>query len=134
LKSAIVAGAIAGLVGGIVGIILMYLTLPDAVQGTMGFNASTMRWFVTQGGLNIIWGAVYGWIFSKVYDLIPRSGAMKGLIYSVMIWLFFVGLYPLSFFLIVFDPPLTQFATGLGIVGFLVRVVYGPILGTLYKK
>jgi hypothetical protein len=134
LKSAIAAGALAGLVGGIVGIILLYLTLPDAVQGTIGFNASTMRWVITQGGLNIIWGAIYGWLFSKVYDLVPKSGAMKGLIYSVLIWLLFVGLYPLSFFLIVFDPPLTQFATGLGIVGFLVRVVYGLILGTLYKK
>lgn len=134
MKSAIVAGALAGLVGGIVGIILMYLALPSAVQGTMGFNASTMRWFITQGGLNVMWGAVYGWLFSKVYDLVPKSGAMKGLIYSVLIWLLFVGLYPLSFFLIVFDPPLTQFATGLGIVGFFVRVVYGLLLGSLYKK
>ena len=93
-----------------------------------------MKWFATQGGLNIIWGAIYGWIFSKVHDLIPSSGAMKGSYYSLMVWLFFIGLYPVSFFLIVYDPPLTQITMGWGIVGFLVILFYGPVLGALYKK
>ena len=134
MKSAIVAGAIAGVVGGIVAIISTYVTLPAAVQATVGLNEGTMKWFVSQGGLNIIWGAVFGWIFSKVYDLIPGSGAMKGLYFSLMVWAFFIGLYPVSFFLLVYSPPLTTMAMGWGIVGLLVRLFYGPVLGTLYKK
>ena len=134
MKNAIVAGAVAGIVGGIVAIISTYMTLPAAVQATVGLNAGTMKWFVSQGGLNIIWGAVFGWIFSKVYGLIPGSGAMKGLYFSLMVWIFFIGLYPVSFYLLVYDPPLTTMAMGWGIVGFVVRLFYGPVLGTLYKK
>jgi hypothetical protein len=134
MKSAIVAGAIAGVVGGIVAIISTYMTLPAAVTATVGLNAGTMQWFVSQGGLNIVWGAIFGWIFSKVYDLIPGSGAMKGLYFSLMIWVFFIGLYPVSFFLLVYTPPLTTMAMGWGIVGLVVRLFYGPVLGALYKK
>jgi hypothetical protein len=134
MKSGIAAGAVAGVVGGIVALISTYMTLPAAVQATVGLNAGTMKWFASQGGLNIIWGAVFGWIFSRVYDLIPGKGATKGLYFSMMVWVFFIGLYPVSFYLLVYDPPLTQMAMGWGIVGFIVRLFYGPVLGVLYKK
>jgi len=134
MKSSAGAGAVAGVVGGIVALISTYLTLPAAVQATVGLNAGTVQWIISQGGLNIIWGAVFGWIFSRVYDLIPGRGATKGLYFSLMVWAFFIGLYPVTFFLLVYAPPLTTMAMGWGIVGFLVRLFYGPVLGALYKK
>lgn len=134
MKSGLSAGAVAGVVGAIVALTSTYLMLPAAVQATIGLNIGTMMWFVSQGGLNIIWGAVFGWIFSRVYSLIPGSGAMRGLYFSLMVWAFFIGLYPVSFYLLVYDPPLTLMAKGWGITGFLVRLFYGPVLGALYKK
>jgi len=134
MKSGLFAGAVAGVVGAIVALTSTYLQLPAVVQATIGLNAGTMDWFVRQGGLNIIWGAVFGWIFSRVYSLIPGSGAMRGLYFSLMVWAFFIGLYPVSFYLLVYDPPLIPMAMGWGITGFLVRLFYGPVLGYLYKK
>jgi hypothetical protein len=133
VKNSIVAGAIAGIVGGIVALIATYFTLPPEVQATVGLNAGTMQWFISQGGANVIWGAVFGWIFSKVYTLIPGKGATKGLYFSLMVWIF-IGLYPVTFYLFVYAPPLTAMATNWGVVGFLVRLFYGPVLGVLYKK
>ncbi|WP_455369051.1 hypothetical protein, partial [[Eubacterium] cellulosolvens] len=97
-------------------------------------TAAMTKWLTAQIGLNIIWGAVFGWIFSKVYELIPGKGVTKGLSFSMMVWLFFIGLYPISFFLLVYDPPLTLMAMGWGIVGFIVRIFYGLVIGALYKK
>lgn len=131
MKSGIGAGAVAGVVGGIVAVIAVWFLNPAV--GALD-TAAMAKWLTTQIGLNIIWGAVFGWIFSKVYDLIPGSGVTKGLCFSMMVWVFFIGLYPLSFFLLVYDPPLTVMAMGWGIVGFLVRLFYGPVLGALYKK
>ena len=134
MKSGVSAGAVAGIVGGIVAFIASYSMLPAAVQATVGLNTGTVQWFIAQVGLNIIWGALFGWIFSKVYDLIPGSGMTKGLVFSMMVWAFFIGLYPVSFFLLVYAPPLTHMAIGWGVVGFLARLFYGPVLGALYKK
>ena len=131
MKSGIGAGAIAGIVGGIVAVIAIAIMYPIVM--TMD-QASMMKWLTSQIGLNIIWGAVFGWIFSKVYDLIPGSGVTKGLTFSLMVWAFFIGLYPLSFFLLNYNPPLVDMAIGWGVIGFCVRLFYGPVLGALYKK
>jgi hypothetical protein len=72
MKSAIVAGAIAGVVGGIVAIISTYMTLPATVQATVGLNEGTMKWFVSQGGLNIVWGG-YGLRYVGIVLLWPSS-------------------------------------------------------------
>lgn len=134
MRTGISAGAVAGVVGVIVALTSTYLMLPAAVKATIGLDAGTVRWIISQGGLNIIWGAVFGWIFSRVYSLIPGAGATKGLCFSLMVWAFFIGLYPVSFYLLVYDPPLSTMAMGWGITGFLVRLFYGPVLGSLYKK
>lgn len=133
MKNGIVAGAIAGIVGGILAITLTYFTLPPEVQATVGLNAGTMKWFTSQGGLNVIWGAIFGWIFTKVYNLVPSKGISKGLIFSLLIWVL-INIYPTSFYMLVYDPPLTAMAFGWGVVGLFIRIVYGLVLGALYKK
>ena len=134
MKNAIVAGLIAGIVGAIVALTATYMTIPPEWQATVGFNASTMKWFATQGGLNIIWGGVFGWIYSKLYDVIPGTGVTKGLYFALgLIWVI-SGLFPVTFFLLVYDPPLTQMAFGWGITSFVVRIFFGSVLGYLYKK
>lgn len=132
MKTGIGAGAVAGIVGGIVAVVAVYAMYTAEIQASSQVDIA--KWLTSQIGLNIIWGAVFGWIFSKVYDLIPSKGVTKGLYFSMMVWAFFIGLYPLSFFLLNYDPPLTQMAVGWGVVGFLVRLFYGPVLGALYKK
>jgi hypothetical protein len=133
MKSGVVAGLIAGIVGGIVAVTATYFTLPPEVQATVGLNAGTMKWLISQGGLNVIWGAIFGMIFAKVYNLVPGKGVSKGLIFSLLVWVL-IGIYPVTFYLLVYDPPLTTMATGWAMVGFIIRIFYGLVLGALYKK
>jgi len=131
MKSGLSAGAVAGVVGGIVAVTAVWITNPTVHTSS---PAAMVQWLITQIGLNIVWGAVFGWIFSKVYTLVPGKNATKGLYFSLMVWLFFIGLYPVTFFVLLYGPTMYQLALGWGIVGFLVRLVYGPVLGALYKK
>jgi hypothetical protein len=58
----------------------------------------------------------------------------KGLYFALTVWLLFVGVYPLTILLVMYAPPLTQVAFGWGVGGFFERLVYGLVLGALYKK
>jgi hypothetical protein len=131
MKSSLSAGAVAGLVGGIVAVTVVWIINPMVHSLDA---AGVAQWLVEQIGLNIVWGAVFGGIYSKVYDAVPSKGVTKGLYYSLLIWLCFIGLYPITFFVILYWPTMNQFAYGWGVVGFFVRVFYGPVLGALYKK
>jgi len=131
MKSSVGAGAVAGVVGGIVAVTVVWIINP--MVRTLG-PAEIAQWLISQIGLNIVWGAVFGGIYSKVYDVVPSKGVTKGLCYSLLIWLCFIGLYPITFFVLLYWPSMNQFALGWGVVGFFVRLFYGPVLGYLYKK
>ncbi|MCW4033402.1 MAG: hypothetical protein NWF08_08465 [Candidatus Bathyarchaeota archaeon] len=129
MKSGTSAGAIAGIAGGITSLIVGFVGFS---MGLWGAAPSMTNWIIVQIALNLIWGTIFGAIYAKVYNVVPGKGVMKGLIYSLIIWLVFVGLYPISFF--VLSLQMIPLAVMWGIVGFFVRLVYGPVLGALYKK
>lgn len=137
MKNPLIAGAIAGVV--------VYLVL-----STTALIFSSLNFLVPAGGwevwvrdlptfligasvslsLNVIWGMILGWIYSRLYDSIPSKGVMKGLYYGLLIWLFkdiLAGSYvALMYFEILM-------AIHLIIYGFFMWTAFGLVLGYLYK-
>ncbi|MCW4033437.1 MAG: hypothetical protein NWF08_08640 [Candidatus Bathyarchaeota archaeon] len=135
MKSGVAAGAIAGIIAGIVAVLYLEL-LVNMGPLAMYYVADPvilMKWAATHIGLNVFWGAVMGAVFAKVYNVVPNKGAMKGLIFSLIMWIF-VNVYMVTFNTLSLGMPVTMSGILLISVGLLVRIVYGPILGVLYKK
>jgi len=136
MKNAILAGAVAGAV-----------SVPAFLAG--GYVMGEIGVFIPPGGmeiwtpsmfmmlalahlsLDIIWGVIFGLLFASLYGWIPGKGVVKGLYYGLLIWVIkdvCAGSYL----------ALTIFEVNSGIMlisaGFFMWIVYGPVLGILYKK
>ena len=98
---------------------------------------------------HLLWGAFFGAIFARAYNVIPGKGVIKGLYYAYIIylisavhqgalWLAYGCIQPLG----VLIPPwnvemkelLIFFGLGWIIVDIFVYTVYGLLLGKLFKK
>ncbi|WP_455279133.1 hypothetical protein [[Eubacterium] cellulosolvens] len=131
MKSGLTAGAIAGIIAGIVGVI--WITGSIAIGLSQADPSAPSYWWVNQIVFNLIWGAIFGVIYQRFYDLVPSSGIMKGVSYAALLWLVH-GVYT-SVFLLAIVPMLSAFAVAWLIGGFIVRVIgYGIPIGFLYKK
>jgi hypothetical protein len=129
MKSGVGAGAVAGVVGGIVGVVFgligTSIKLIDAPPG------SIMNVTATMIVLTIIFGAIFGWMYSRFCDLVPGKGISKGLYFGLMIWLvkdIAAGAY------IALVDMATSIAIGLIYLGFFMWIAYGYVLSALYKK
>jgi len=132
LKIGIVAGLIAGLITGIVAFI----------QALIEFNLGIPYWALppppetpiikiatTEIAINLIWGIIFGIIYSKAYDVIPGKGIRKGLV----IGLFYYLVHWIR--VTIFNLPYLEFGYAILNVtmGFTPLVVYGLVLGFLYE-
>ena len=129
MKNGGVAGAIAGLVGGISGVLFAAIGSQLGIFGTPP-NITPMEFTIYWLIITTIFGAIFGVIYAKVYDSIPGIGILKGLTAGLAIWL------------------IKDIATGVYLgaeraavsviaifwVGFFIWVVYGLVIGKLYKK
>jgi hypothetical protein len=129
MKRGIVAGAIAGLAGGISGVLFAAIGSQLGIFGTPP-NITPMEFTIYWLIISTIFGAIFGMIYAKVYDLIPGKSILKGLIAGLALWLIkdiATGVYlgveraPVSVIAIIW-------------VGFFIWVVYGLVIGVLYKK
>ncbi|MCW4032956.1 MAG: hypothetical protein NWF08_06145 [Candidatus Bathyarchaeota archaeon] len=124
----IVAGFIAGLAdfifGGIGGLTLVGGYPLSTVLGMVQLL------FTTHIGFNVIYGAIFGILFAKFYDVIPgksgfRKGVVWGFIYMIVsnFWFsahhFVVGAIPICLIW--------------GVCGLTMLIFYGPSLGYLYE-
>ena len=128
MKSGVVAGAVAGLAGGIAGVIFGGIGNQLGLYGTPPI--SVMEWTVYWIIITVIFGAIFGVIYSIMYDSIPGEGISKGATAGFIIWL------------------IKDIATGVYLgaeranvsviailwVGFFMWIVYGLVIGKLYKK
>ena len=127
-------GAIAGFFGGIISFISLR-TISKGFEEWLypGFLVN-LEYIISQLGGQILWhmmfGIILGVVFTKVYNLVPKKGIIKGLIYSLI-----------AQFLI-FELQTASFAIGVGefiaahiaiLTGISQAVVYGLVLGYLYK-
>ena len=136
MKSGIFAGAIAGVVMGIVSIIISHiligLRLIDPIGGLEIWDLSMQILLaLAEISLGLIWGSIFGAIYAYTHDIIPSKGVIKGLYFGLIIWLIkdvAAGSYTALI--------LTQIQTALLLIiyGFIMWIVYGLLLGYLYKK
>jgi hypothetical protein len=129
MKHGVIAGAVAGVASGIVGVLFA------AIGSQLGFfgtppNITPMEFTIYWLIITTIFGAIFGVIYAKVYDSIPGNGIFKGIIAGLTIWL------------------IKDIATGVYLgaerarvsviaiiwVGFFIWIVYGLVIGKLYKK
>jgi uncharacterized membrane protein YagU involved in acid resistance len=77
-----------------------------------------------------LWGIVFGALYDFFYDYIPGVGIKKGLVYGLILWV--TTIVHMSVITIIYG--LTEgfqdFIAGF----FSLCLVYGPLLGILYKK
>ena len=137
MKSATLAGAIAGAV-------------MDIAFVASGYVFGNLGVFVPPGGsmeiwdlsmwilgslahlsLGIIWGMILGAVYAYLYSLIPGKGAMKGLCFGLSMWIF-KDVLAGSYLALTMNE--VNSAIILIVVGFFMWIVYGPVLGFLYKK
>jgi uncharacterized membrane protein YadS len=136
MKNAILAGAIAGLVSGIVSSLLVFVGLSIGILGA-NIIVSVSQLQKTNSAiyiilLTVIFGTLVALIYSKFYDSIPGKGLKKGLYFGLMIW-FVKDIMAAAYITIPMMQP-AIIGVNLIVVGFYVWVIYGLVLGYLYKK
>jgi hypothetical protein len=137
MKNGILAGAIAGVIMGICTVIIgfisvYYLGIKQPTYDVEAWTPTLTIWLtLAQISLGIIWGSIFGAIYTFVCDLIPNKGIIKGLYYGLLLWLIkdiAAGSYTALMIMNV------TVAIDLIYYGFFMWTIYGLILGYLYKK
>jgi hypothetical protein len=121
---------IAGLIGGIAAS-LSVVPINLWLFGLVPDSEAIMVQAVNHITLNALWGVLFGLVYTKVYDLVPSKGVLKGLVYSLIIFFCFESGHIVTYY----------FAQGsfinvihTGVVGGLRAIVFGLVLGYLYRK
>ena len=137
MKNAILAGAIAGAVSAPAlvasAIVFGNIGVFEPPVGTMEIWTPSM-WILlilSHLSLDIFWGMIGGTAFSYLYNLIPGKGAVKGFYFGLSIWIIkdvAAGSY------LALTMMKVNSAMILIITGFFMWIVYGSVLGYLYKK
>ena len=81
--------------------------------------------------LTVIFGPVVALVYSRFYDLIPGKSLKKGLNFGLMVWFIkdiMAGAY------IAFGMMQPIIGVSLIVVGLYLWIIYGLVLGYLYKK
>jgi hypothetical protein len=98
MKSGLIPGAIAGFLGGIpafvsvvIGSILRLMTMLTPEYESWTNYLTDIPFLTSQFGthafMHMLWGAIFGAIFVRVYNLVPRKGVIKGLYYGLIVLL-----------------------------------------------
>ena len=133
-QKSMIAGAIAGGIGGVAVFLSVFIFIPLGLVEAVGefewspsLYAALVFSIVTH---DVFWGIVLGFLYSKVYSLVPGEGIMKGLTFAMVIYL--IANIRTAHLIGSFGQMLWPkiFVWG-GIVFF---IAYGLVLGYLYRK
>jgi hypothetical protein len=128
MKNGIVAGAIAGVAGGISAILFGGI---GYYLGLYGLRVITVvEWSIYTMILTVIYGIIFGVIYAQVYNCFPGEGIWKGALAGLLIW--FIKDVTTGIDLGLEQEPISIIA--LIWVGFFTWIVYGLVIGLLYKK
>ena len=122
MKSGAGAGAIAGLIGGIVGVISGF------IGSIIGLYEMPTGDIITISATMIVLTIVFGAIFGEIFAKFART---SGLNFGLLIW--FVKDIAAGVYIGLIDK-LVSIAIALIFTGFFMWIVYGYVLGVLYKK
>jgi hypothetical protein len=142
LRSGILPGALAGLIGGIAASVVAIAGPALGLWKLYGFTieSSFDLWLSQLGAhtvINLFWGAIFGAIFAKAYSSVPGKKIIKGLYYGLIIYL--ITSFHLSSFSICWAVyhnawVIAEFMVGNIIIAAAQFIVFGIVLGLLYKK
>ncbi len=136
MKNVILAGVIAGLVSGIVSSLLVFVSLSIGLLGAnIIVSASQLQKTnsaISMILLTVIFGTIVALIYSKFYDSIPGKGLKKGLYFGLMIW-FIKDIMGAAYIVLPMMQP-AIIGVNVIVVGFYLWVIYGLVIGYLYKK
>lgn len=131
-------GAISGLIAGIVASIVTVVYLMILYDFGLPFYCAPYHYpspDIPFQGLafieiifSIIWCVILGIIYSKIYDLIPGKGVLKGLVYGLGIYLI-VGIRSVTFYMFYGD----VFRAVSNFFIIFVWIAYGITLGIFYE-
>ena len=135
-QKGMIAGAISGV---IMGILVTPIYVISILIGVSEILVSEAVWDLSMYmltisahvSLGLIWGIIFGLLYSKYYESTPGKGVMKGLYFGLIIWIvkdLAAGSYT------AFILQEGQTAKFLIYYGFFMWIIYGLILGMLYKK
>jgi len=127
-------GALAGLIAGIVaGIAMVFIANIAFKVGITFWNleppptTSILNITIIEIANNIIWGIFLGIIYSRIQDLIPGKGVIKGLIFGLAYYAI-LSLRNATFMRAYWYIPLA-----IGALLHLHPIIYGLVIGILYK-
>jgi len=132
LKNFIIAGLIAGFASGIVMFIFHISGLWELFSIYPFFEPVNMQTLalsnIIQGS---IWGVVFGVFYALFYDYVPGIGVKKGLIYSLIVWIIiFVRSTFIKIIHVYYHTAILELFASF----FAICIVYGLLIGYLYKK
>ena len=119
--SAVVFSIIFGVIGIAVTTVDPVLIKPDWV----------LLWVSVVILMDVFWYTFFGLIFTRVYDIVPGKGILKGLVYSYIVFL--ISNIRFSVFQLAFWQ-CPQWLWSFNILGIFIWTVWGLALGALYKK
>ena len=127
----IVAGFVTAILTPIINFIFVVIGIVRPLGGREIWDPNMMLlWPFVIFGLIVIWGTVFGVIYSKAYNIIPGKNLMKGLIYGLVIFL--ISNIRVTSFQIAFWQAIEWLRT-FNSIGFFSLIIYGLVLGYLYK-
>ena len=142
MSSGFLPGAFAGFLGGmaasfavIIAFIIGIFKMPGAP------TALTFEFWISQAGthifINVAWGIVFGAIYARIYNSVPGMGVSKGIIYGLTVFLidgFQIATYYMGWGLSSSAEFAIFTASFIFFVGFFAWIVFGLVLGYLYRK
>ena len=122
----------------VIGQVTGYWGMPTA----SGQFISTIEFWWSQAGthilVNMIWGTIFGALFTKIHDIVPGEKIVKGLNYGLILFLitsFYMGTFLFCWAINHNNLVLVQqMAGGTWITGGANAIVFGLVLGLLYRK
>ena len=132
------AGLIAGMLGGIVAYLMQIIDNVYVYQlGTAWMEPSfILSQLSVHLGIHAIYGGIFGAIFVYVYDLVPRKGISKAIVYGLIAYLVMDVHFAFRYILyaITIMPEILGENLGTLYIGFVAFLVFGIVLGLLYRK
>ena len=128
-KIGAVSGFIAGIVSSIViGETFINIAISFGLYEPWYRPITTGNYFVNIP-LNIFWAIIFGVIYSKVYNIIPKKRIWKGIIYGLS--LYFITIFRIYFYVIPYGQYLN--AAGDYFHGIFFFLIWGFVLGISYE-
>jgi hypothetical protein len=139
MKNIVFASAIAGLISGLLSAIIVVIGRLIKLFGVLAPMENTIIFSIGWIVLTVIFCIFFGLLYKGIYDLIPGKGIMKGLFFGLLIWFIkdiAAGAYLIFTGTVVAGGLFEWITAGVNLIvmGSYMWVIYGLVLGYLYKK